>query len=159
MSGCCPARPMSELGQTEKNSGSANVFSVTPESGHPSIRSALRICAKISLMQRRKHDFMYAGLAKCRYDFSSSSQQWIPGQMDHRPRLKVIGDVANLTAERHLPLISSGLVAYSGGQFIKFRQKLMKDGRFIAFSESSNKVNSRLLTSKSTTNNCRWKKV
>jgi hypothetical protein len=117
--------------------------------------------ARSGLMQRRKHDSTYAGLAECRYAKLFPAHlsigllaKWIIG-----PRLKDLGDVANLTAERLLPLISSGLVAYSGGQFVKFRQKLMKDGRFIAFSESSNKVNSRLLTSKSTTNNCRWKKV
>jgi hypothetical protein len=31
---------MSEMGQTEKNSVRANVFRVTPESGHYSIQSA-----------------------------------------------------------------------------------------------------------------------
>src|SRR3954453_2719046 len=33
-------------GQTEKNSGRANVFRVAPESGPYSIQPALRICAK-----------------------------------------------------------------------------------------------------------------
>jgi hypothetical protein len=40
-----PAWATTAVGQTEKNSVRANVFRVTPESGHCSIQSALRICA------------------------------------------------------------------------------------------------------------------
>src|ERR1700730_16867110 len=37
---------MTAWGQTEKNSLRANVFRVAPDSGHCSMQSALRICAK-----------------------------------------------------------------------------------------------------------------
>src|ERR1700681_5120034 len=46
------------LGQTEKNSVRANVFRVTPESGHCSIQSACRKRARNGLMHRgRSHSF------------------------------------------------------------------------------------------------------
>src|SRR5260221_14091461 len=53
-------RPKSPLGQTEKNSVRANVFRVTPESGHRSIQSA---CLKGA---KRRHRFGHLGAISSR---------------------------------------------------------------------------------------------
>src|SRR6202022_3348056 len=50
----CNARPDHTLGQTEKNSPRANVFRVTPESGHRSMQSACLKGARFGPMHRSK---------------------------------------------------------------------------------------------------------